>query len=101
MAMGKCVIVSGVAALSEIIGNRPIGLVHEKDSLNSLVACLKRVVEDKTLRDQLAANAHDFVVAERDWSVLGKHLVSLYEELAQNEDIEDGRRCRDQRTNYQ
>lgn len=82
MAMGKCVIVSSVAALAEIIGERPIGFVHEKGSVESLAQVIMRVAADRNLRLDIGENARRFVVAERDWRSLARRVAAIYEALA-------------------
>jgi len=81
MAMGKCVIVSSVAALSEIVGDRPIALVHEKGSIEGLADAIFRLAGDPELRQRIGSAARDFVVTERDWRVLAQRVVHVYESL--------------------
>jgi glycosyltransferase involved in cell wall biosynthesis len=82
MAMGKCVIVSSVAALAEIIGDRPIGFVHEKGSVEALAEVIARVATDRDLRLRIGDEARRFVVAERDWRILARRVTEVYEKLS-------------------
>lgn len=81
MAMAKCVVVSSVAALAEIVGDRPIGLVHEKGNIKSLAEVLERACLDKELREALGRESRRFVVEERDWSILAGRVLDIYREF--------------------
>jgi glycosyltransferase involved in cell wall biosynthesis len=82
MAMGKCVVVSSVAALAEIIADRPIGFVHEKGSVEALAEVLARVAADPDLRRNIGEEARRFVVAERDWRILARRVTEVYEKVS-------------------
>lgn len=68
MAMGKAVISSSVAALTEIVKPDERGLVFEKGSAQSLADALRRYLDDPSLREQHGRQAREWVLAERDWS---------------------------------
>lgn len=82
MAMGKCVIVSSVAALAEIIGERPIGFISEKGSIEALAQVIAHVAGDGELRRTIGEEARRFVVAERDWRILARRVTEVYEKLS-------------------
>jgi glycosyltransferase involved in cell wall biosynthesis len=82
MAMGKVPVVSSVAALTEIVEHDENGLVFTKGDAGSLVEVLDRVVGDVELRARLGIAARDWVVRERDWSVLVKYLENVYATIA-------------------
>jgi glycosyltransferase involved in cell wall biosynthesis len=81
MAMGKCVVVSSVAALAEIIGKRPIGFVYEKGSIEALTETIMRLGADRELRHKVGEEARRFVIAERDWQVLAQRVALIYDNL--------------------
>lgn len=68
MAMGKAVISSSVAALTEIVAPDERGLVFEKGSAEDLTRCIRRYLDSPELRAQMAQQAREWVLAERDWS---------------------------------
>ncbi|MFL6172858.1 MAG: glycosyltransferase family 4 protein [Marmoricola sp.] len=70
MAMGKAVIVSSVAALTEIVQDEVTGLVFEKGSSSDLARVIGRYLDDPELRSALGAAARSWVLAERDWNKL-------------------------------
>jgi len=82
MAMGKCVIVSSVAALAEIVGERPIGFISEKGSVEALAQVIAHVAGDAELRQQVGEEARRFVVAERDWRILARRVTEVYQKLS-------------------
>ena len=81
MAMGKVPVVSSVTALTEIVDDGENGLVFTKGDVGSLVEVLDRLIGDRQLRARLGDTAREWVVRERDWSVLVKILESVYTEL--------------------
>ena len=81
MAMGKVPVVSSVAALTEIVEDGENGLVFTKGDVGSLVEAFDRLIGDRQLRTRLGTAAREWVVRERDWSVLVKTLEAVYTEL--------------------
>ncbi|SNC65341.1 Glycosyltransferase involved in cell wall bisynthesis [Kytococcus aerolatus] len=68
MAMGKAVISSSVAALTEIVAPDERGLVFEKGSAEDLASCLRRYLDSPELRQQMGRQAREWVLEHRDWS---------------------------------
>ncbi|GAA6525244.1 glycosyltransferase family 4 protein [Intrasporangium sp. DVR] len=68
MSMGKAVISSSVAALTEIVERDVRGLVFEKGSSEDLASQLRRYLDSPELRSRMGAQAREWVLAERDWS---------------------------------
>ncbi|WP_394893769.1 glycosyltransferase [Mesorhizobium sp. AaZ16] len=81
MAMEKCVVVSSVAALAEMVADVETGLVFEKGNVLSLAEALRRVIDDPTLRIRLGAQSRQWVVENRDWKVLGRAVAGLYQDI--------------------
>jgi glycosyltransferase involved in cell wall biosynthesis len=81
MAMGRPVVMSDVAALADMIGDRETGLLHRKGDLADLVDKLGLIVDDPVLRSTLGSNGRAWVSAERDWSMLAETVASAYEQL--------------------
>jgi len=78
MAAAKVPVVSSVAALTEIVTDGDNGLVFEKGDLSSLTDVLDRAIGDEALRAGIGRRARDWVVRERDWSVLVRTLEQVY-----------------------
>ena len=81
MAMGKAVVASDVAALSEIVTPGLNGLLHDKGSVESLESALKLLLDDDELRRRLGAQARTWVETERDWSSLAGRVAEIYDYL--------------------
>lgn len=81
MAMGKAVVVSSVAALTEIVADGTTGLVFEKGSAADLARVLERLLDDADLRAKLGDSARTWVRNERDWSSLVEVLATSYDEI--------------------
>ncbi|MFL6154444.1 MAG: glycosyltransferase, partial [Marmoricola sp.] len=81
MAMGKAVVVSSVAALTEIVQEGVTGLVFEKGSSADLARVIERYLDDPELRSALGAAARSWVLAERDWAKLVDIVDGEYEKI--------------------
>jgi len=81
MAMGKAVVVSSVAALTEIVDDGATGLVFEKGCAKDLAEVLERLIESPELRARLGAAARDWVRRERDWSAITGTMAATYDAL--------------------
>jgi glycosyltransferase involved in cell wall biosynthesis len=81
MAMGKTVVSSDVAIMTEIVDDGRTGLLFRKGDADSLVETLERLVVDPDLRDRLGAQAREWVVAERDWRILAGRVAGVYRGL--------------------
>lgn len=81
MAMGKAVVVSSVAALTEIVSDGETGLVFDKGCAKDLAAVLERLLDSPDLRARLGAAAREWVLADRDWSAITGVIVDTYRAL--------------------
>ncbi|RNL75514.1 glycosyltransferase family 4 protein [Nocardioides marmorisolisilvae] len=81
LAMGKAVIVSSVAALTEIVNDEVTGLVFEKGSSTDLARVIERYIDDPGLRAAMGERARSWVLAERDWSKLVDIMSAEYEKI--------------------
>jgi glycosyltransferase involved in cell wall biosynthesis len=81
MAMGKAVVVSSVAALTEIVDDGRTGLVFEKGCAKDLAEVLERLLDSPDLRARLGAAARDWVRRERDWSAITSTVTATYDGL--------------------
>jgi len=81
MAMGRAVLVSSVAALTEIVEDGVTGLVFDKGCATRLAEQLERLVDSPSLRASLGEAARAWVSAERDWSDIVGIVDRTYGEL--------------------
>jgi glycosyltransferase involved in cell wall biosynthesis len=81
MAMGKVVVVSDVAALTEIVQDGETGRIFQKGNAQDLSRVLEELVDDPEQRRRIAENATRWVVRERDWSVITDSVDQAYRSL--------------------
>ena len=81
MASGKAVVVSSVAALTEIVQDGTTGLVFEKGSAPDLARALGALLDSPELRFKLGESARTWVVNERDWSSVVDIVDATYREI--------------------
>ena len=83
MAYGKPIVSSSVRANSYFIEHEKTGLVHEKESVVSIVENILKLYEDKELYQSISNNARDWVVKYRDSKMTGKLLKNIYEKTVE------------------
>lgn len=81
MAMGKAIVASDVAALSEMVDHGHTGLLHRKGDVLSLAAALSQLLDNEELRRRLASEAREWVVRERDWLTLAERISEIYRRI--------------------
>jgi glycosyltransferase involved in cell wall biosynthesis len=81
MAMGKAVVVSNVAALTEIITHKENGMVFEKENSVNLADTLEQLILNAELRTRLGNSARAWVVEKRDWKQIAQRLHHIYAQL--------------------
>lgn len=81
MAMGKAVVVSDVAALTEIVVDGETGWVHRRDDAGSLADTLAACLADPPRRAAIAAAGQAWVRAHRSWHDVSLTIDRTYREL--------------------
>ena len=84
MAMENAMLVSDVAALTEIVEDEVTGLTFRKGDVESYAAQLERLIDEPELRSRLGKQAREWVVRERDWSVVVRTADDVYRELLED-----------------
>ncbi len=79
MAYGKPIVSSSVRANSYFIEHEINGLVHQKESVESIVENIIKLYEDKELYHSISQNAREWVVKYRDSKSTGKLLKKIYQ----------------------
>lgn len=82
MSMEKCVVSSDVAALKEIVNDGVTGLLHKKDDVEDLARIFEILIENDSLRLQLGKAARNWIKYEKDWQILGKKFIEIYQSLS-------------------
>ena len=78
MALSKPVLASGVGGIRELVENERTGLLFEPEKPEDFCRQAVRMIASPTLRRQLGKQGRDFVVRERDWSVLARRYLDIY-----------------------
>jgi glycosyltransferase involved in cell wall biosynthesis len=81
MAMERCLVVSGVGALLEIIDAGETGVSFRPEDPISLADAVEPLLDDQAERARLGANAREWVVANRTWQRNGELYRALYERI--------------------
>ena len=81
MAMGKAVIVSDVAALTEIVSDGRTGLVFAKGEMIDLTRTIERLLDSPELRISLGTAAREWVRTQRAWSSIVEVVETTYCEI--------------------
>ena len=81
MAMERCLVVSGVSALLEIVRDGETGASFGPQDPASLADAVEPLLDDPAERARLGANARAWVLANRTWQRNGELYRALYERL--------------------
>ncbi|MCB9564527.1 MAG: glycosyltransferase [Kofleriaceae bacterium] len=81
MAMARTVVVSSVAALTEIVSHERTGLVHRKDDPDDLAAQLARCLDQPAWARALAEHGARWVRDHRSWQRVTSEIDAVYQEL--------------------
>jgi glycosyltransferase involved in cell wall biosynthesis len=82
MGMAKAVVVSSVAALSEMIMDGVTGRQFEKGSVGSLAQTLQQLINDSDLRHRIGQQGRKWVLEQRTWARSAATVAQVYKELA-------------------
>lgn len=85
MAMQKAVIVSSVAALAEMVREGETGLIHTKDSWESLADRLRLLLADSERITHLGVNARKWVQEHRTWNTIADRVDAVYKRLLESQ----------------
>ena len=79
MAMEKAVVVSDVAALTEVVTDSETGRVFAADDVESLTQACAELIENPSLRMQLGKKGSEWVLSERTWRQVVEGYRGIYE----------------------
>ncbi|WP_158638570.1 glycosyltransferase family 4 protein [Metabacillus litoralis] len=80
MAMGKLVMVSNIPALNEMVIHEETGLMFNAEDIQALKRCLSLAPEYK----ELGIASREWVVKNREWSILSKLYIDVYKKIERN-----------------
>jgi len=88
MAAGKCLLVSRLPALQEIVQEDTTGLCFNSGEACDLAKQCERLLDDQTLRQRLGRAARDWVLQNRQWQELVKIYLEHYSEILNCHSVE-------------
>ena len=77
----RAVVATDVPGCREIVENEKTGLLVKPREVRSLFRAMKRLINDSSLREQLAHRLHDRVKAEFSDSVINPKWENLYDNI--------------------
>ena len=84
MSMRKCVLVSDVGGMDDVVEHSVTGLRFESENVEALAATLIRVTRDHELRASIAASGRNWVEANRTWISMGTRIDETYSHAVTN-----------------
>lgn len=81
MAMGRCLVMSSVSAMAEIIGGNDIGVTFEKGNVQDLARVLSELIDSPERREQIGRNAREWVVENRNWHAITAEVARVYDQF--------------------
>ena len=84
MAMEKLLLVSNVAAMSEIITHKKNGYVFEKDNSADFILKIKDILDSAVDKRECSMKARQNVLEEFTWETSRRQLQSIYDKLISN-----------------
>jgi PEP-CTERM/exosortase A-associated glycosyltransferase len=79
MAFGKPVLGSAVGGIRELVETERTGLLFEPGNISDFCRQAERMISSPALCNALSERGREFVVRERDWSILAKRYREIYE----------------------
>ncbi|MDY6965100.1 MAG: glycosyltransferase family 4 protein [Halobacteriota archaeon] len=81
MAMGRCLLISDVEGLTELVNDEETGLIFESENIEDLADKLAYLISNKDKREELAKNALNWVKNERDWVKIVAEYSNIYKRI--------------------
>jgi PEP-CTERM/exosortase A-associated glycosyltransferase len=83
MALGKPVLASAVGGIRELVEDGSTGLLFTPGSVSDFCRQAERMISSPDLCASLSKQGRDFVVRERDWSILAQRYQKIYDFVLQ------------------
>jgi glycosyltransferase involved in cell wall biosynthesis len=81
MEAGKCLVMSDLPALREIVQNKTTGLLYQPGDENDLISKCECLIDDDCLREKMGQAARKWVLKNRQWSDIVKNYFEHYKQL--------------------
>jgi PEP-CTERM/exosortase A-associated glycosyltransferase len=84
MALGKAVLGSDVGGIRELVQSEKTGILFRADNIDDFCEQARRLLLQPALQRKLGEDAREFVLREKDWNVLARRYVDVYEFAVRN-----------------
>lgn len=81
MTLSKAVVVSDLAGMLEVVTDGKNGFVFRSEDEDSLCQVLTEALSSQSNLEQIATNAHDLMMNNYSWSVIGEQTSMVYQKL--------------------
>jgi len=79
MALGKAILGSDVGGIRELVQPEKTGILYRADNVEDFCAQAKRLLSETSLQRKLGEQAREFILREKDWSVLAQRYINIYD----------------------
>jgi PEP-CTERM/exosortase A-associated glycosyltransferase len=84
MALGKAVLGSDVGGIRELVQPEKTGVLYRADNIDDFCWQAKRLLSQPSLQRKLGEEARDFILREKDWNVLARRYIDIYDFAIRN-----------------
>src|SRR5207245_1470005 len=79
MALGKAILGSDVGGIRELVESEKTGILYRADNVDDFCVQAKRLLSLTDLRRELGEKAREFILREKDWNVLARRYLDIYD----------------------
>ncbi len=84
MALGKAILGSDVGGIRELVESEKTGVLFRADDVEDFCVQAKRLLSQTSLQRKLAEEAREFILREKDWKVLARRYIDVYDFAIRN-----------------
>jgi len=84
MALGKAILGSDVGGIRELVESEKTGILYRADDVEDFCVQARRLLAHDDLRRNLGEEARKFILREKDWSVLARLYIDIYDFAIRN-----------------
>jgi PEP-CTERM/exosortase A-associated glycosyltransferase len=84
MALGKAILGSDVGGIRELVESEKTGILYRADNVEDFCVKATKLLAQDNLRRNLGEEARKFILREKDWSVLARLYIDIYDFAIRN-----------------
>jgi len=84
MALGKAILGSDVGGIRELVESEKTGILYRADNVEDFCVQATKLLAQDNLRRNLGEEARKFILREKDWSVLARCYIDIYDFAIRN-----------------